>query len=384
MEILTDFDGLQEAMKKINLDESVMPYVNGRLVDSDAYNKTQKILNCPEMISAHKFLYNLDMDQLTEEEVQKINSLYKLGCDRGFITDDLTNWDEENKPAETPEQATTEVKPEIKSVSGTLFKAKIPCWTVIYSATKDGDIKTGEAYSNAISRDAAKADVNAKLSRIGYQNITILAIEATDDCVGEVKIDTNVEENDMLNNRPHNNHVSEADKSDENETNDADENKDAEDESTDDEDESADEETSKETEDEDTESTDDENAESTDEDASDEKEDSKESTDKQSTNDDKESENDEEDELDANKKAELRDQYRRVFKNVLSKCKFTTSFNDLTLEEKVKFFTELSKAWKKNEPNEFMTDKEIEQLNNVVVKEEPESDDDEGDDEDKE
>jgi hypothetical protein len=62
MEILTDFDGLQEAMKKINLDESVMPYVNGRLVDSEAYNKTQKILNCPEMISAHKFLYNLDMD----------------------------------------------------------------------------------------------------------------------------------------------------------------------------------------------------------------------------------------------------------------------------------------------------------------------------------
>lgn len=54
------------------------------------------------------------------------------------------------------------------------------------------------------------------------------------------------------------------------------------------------------------------------------------------------------------------------------KCKFETSFNDLTLEQKVKFFTELAKAWTKNEPNEFMTDKEIEQLNNVVVK--PEND----------
>lgn len=62
MEILTEFDELQEAMKRINLDESVMPYVNGRLVDSGSYNKVQKILDCPEMISAHKYLYNLDLD----------------------------------------------------------------------------------------------------------------------------------------------------------------------------------------------------------------------------------------------------------------------------------------------------------------------------------
>ena len=82
MEILTEFDGLQEALKKVKMDESVMPYVNGRLVDDAAFNKTQKILDCPEMISAHKYLYNLDMDQLTEEEINKIDQLYKLGCDR--------------------------------------------------------------------------------------------------------------------------------------------------------------------------------------------------------------------------------------------------------------------------------------------------------------
>jgi hypothetical protein len=84
---------------------------------------------------------------------------------------------------------------------------------------------------------------------------------------------------------------------------------------------------------------------------------------------DDENSDEEKEELDANKKAELKDKYRRVFKNTLVKCKFDTSFNDLTLEQKVKFFTALSKAWTKNEPNEFMTDKEIEQLNNVVVKE---------------
>jgi hypothetical protein len=73
MEILTEFDGLQEALKKVKMDEAVLPYCNGRLVDDTAWNKTQKILNCPEMISAHKYLYNLDMDQLTEEEIGKID-----------------------------------------------------------------------------------------------------------------------------------------------------------------------------------------------------------------------------------------------------------------------------------------------------------------------
>ena len=149
MEILTEFDGLQEALKKVKMDENVLPYVNGRLCDDGAWNKTQKILNCPEMISAHKFLYNLDMDQLTEDEVEKIDQLYKLGCDRGFIVDDLTDWtaDEAPEQAETKLEEKPAEEPVAKPVGGTLFKAKVPCWTVIYSATsKDGDIKTGEAY----------------------------------------------------------------------------------------------------------------------------------------------------------------------------------------------------------------------------------------------
>lgn len=58
-------------------------------------------------------------------------------------------------------------------------------YTVVYSAMRGGEIKTGEAYSNAISTRAAKADVLAKLDRAGYQNVTILAIEAGDpDCCG--------------------------------------------------------------------------------------------------------------------------------------------------------------------------------------------------------
>ena len=390
MEILTEFDGLQEALKKVKMDESVMPYVNGRLVDDAAFNKTQKILDCPEMISAHKYLYNLDMDQLTEEEINKIDQLYKLGCDRGFIVDDLTDWD---KP-ETPEQA--EIKQEVKveepaqkPVGGTLFKAKVPCWTVIYSATsKDGSIKTGEAYSNAISASAAKADVNAKLSRIGYSNISILAIEATDacDCTAAKTCieDEEVVEDDMLDGRVHNNHVSEADDEEEpaedegaeeeEETEEDNEEDSSEEDSSEDEEQSSEEDDAKEDKVEDTKS-----EESTEDGAEEEEDDSE---DEESSDDSEEEESSEEgddgeekEELDANEKAELKDKYRKTFKNVLVKCKFDTSFNDLTLEQKVKFFTELSKAWKKNEPTEFMTDKEVEQLNNIVVKENADEED---------
>ena len=367
MEILTEFDGLQEALKKVKMDESVMPYVNGRLVDDSAWNKTQKILNCPEMISAHKYLYNLDMDQLTEEEIDKINQLYKVGCDRGFIIDDLTDWNAPDAPAQatdTPQQTEeapkTEEPVDQKPVGGSLFKAKVPCWTIIYSATsKDGDIKTGEAYSNAISASAAKADVNAKLSRIGYSNISILAIEATDACDASaaqtsVKEVEDVAEDDMLDGRPHNNHVSEADEEDESKD-------DAES------DESDEEESKEDAEEKEDDASSDDSSDSNDESTDDAEE--EEDTEEDSKEEDSEDSEDGEKELDANEKAELKDKYRKTFKNVLSKCKFESSFNDLTLEQKVKFFTELSKAWNKNEPTEFMTDKEVEQLNNVVVKE---------------
>jgi len=39
MDIFTEFDALQAAMRKINLNESVLPYENGRLCNADSYNK---------------------------------------------------------------------------------------------------------------------------------------------------------------------------------------------------------------------------------------------------------------------------------------------------------------------------------------------------------
>ena len=403
MEILTEFDGLQEALKKVKMDENVLPYANGRLCDDKAWNKTQKILNCPEMISAHKFLYNLDMDQLTEDEVDKINQLYTLGCDRGFIVDDLTDWNADEAPEQAeakPEEKPAE-EPVAKPVGGTLFKAKVPCWTVIYSATsKDGDIKTGEAYSNAISAAAAKADVNAKLSRIGYSNIAILAIESTEGCncsnagckeYDEIAVVAEKDDEENADDESSNtdDESSKEDSSSDNSSEDASEEKSTEEETEETSEESSDEgseeESSEESSEESTEETSDEGSEeeSSEESSEEETEEKSDGTEGEEESSDEE-ESDEEDsdeesddgekkeELDANEKAELKDKYRKTFKNTLSKCKFESSFNDLTLEQKVKFFTELSKAWKKNEPNEFMTDKEIEQLNNVVVK--PEND----------
>ena len=395
MEILTEFDELQAALAKVNMNESVLPYVNGRLVSNDkAYNMTQKILNCPEMISAHKYLYELDMDQLTEEDEDKISKLYDLGVKRGFIVDDLTDWDDEDGEAEEVEDDIELAAPVQKKPQNTLFKAKIPCWTVIYSATKDGDIKTGEAYSNAVSMTAAKADVNAKLSQCGYDNITILAIENCSNTPQPpgVKLEVN-EAGDEQENAEE-----DKDSKDDESTSDSD--------SSDDEDASSEDDTSADEEKDDTsadeEKDDNEESASSDEDAKtedaktedakdeqtddsgseDDENDSGENEDDSSSDEDEEAKSDdeeEEEELDANEKAELRDLYRKTFRNVLVKCKFDTSFNDLTLDQKVKFFTELSKAWKEeNDPQEFMDDKELEQLDNIVAYK---SDDEDNEDE---
>jgi len=59
-------------------------------------------LNTPALAPCHRFLYNLDVEQLTEDEVNKVNNLYKLGQDRGFIDLDEPNAEDDvaAKPAE--------------------------------------------------------------------------------------------------------------------------------------------------------------------------------------------------------------------------------------------------------------------------------------------
>ena len=184
--ILNEFDAYQAALKKINLDEEVMPIYKGRILteNADTYCKIQKLLACNAFEKAHRWLYDLDVENLDENENSKVCNLYQLGVERGYITNDEDDEDSSdelssanlscNSAASVP--AISAVVPEptpAPSVPSSAF-------VVMYSATRDGQIKTGEAYSNSLNTRSAKADVISKLEKAGYQNITILAIEAGD------------------------------------------------------------------------------------------------------------------------------------------------------------------------------------------------------------
>lgn len=87
---INDFDEYQQAMRKINLNESSLPMYKGRLIESvDAYNKCRMILNCPEMYKAHRFCYNIDWDNVDESVEEKIDKLYECGKNRGFLHDEV-------------------------------------------------------------------------------------------------------------------------------------------------------------------------------------------------------------------------------------------------------------------------------------------------------
>lgn len=416
---INDFDIWAKAVNKIDMTEAAVPFVNGKaLIDEsevEIYNKIQKLLNSKGMESSHKFLYSLDPSDLTESEISKVNNLYKLGQQHGFINSVDEEIDEDSEENQTTnecdiiqQQNTTPT-----SIQNTNFSYKTPikqsAYTVIYSATRDGDIKTGEAYSNCINTRSAKADIISKLEKAGYQNITILAIEAGDpDKVGcdntyykqpittipdyscEVEETDKTNEADDLdpmshaldpigikassatmkaNNVAATSIVSDDDKDDSKKTvNEEDDKKD---------DSATDKKDDKEkTENNDTEKkSDDSKKDDNDDndDADEKKEDVEEPDEKLKDKDDNDSDDtvsDEKDtdELTAEEKLQLKDSYKKAFKAALQKCKFKTSFSELTLEQKVQFFTELSKAWgDKVDPSKFMSNKEIDQLEKIIV-----------------
>ena len=386
-EFITEFDMYEAALRKVNLNENVLPYVRGRLLTENVeiYAKIQKLLNCDPMQTCHRWLYDLDIENLDESEICRVNNLYKLGCDRGYLTDDeeVAEDDESSETPKTNECGTTEpvsVQP-VSSVEQTKSTSDV-AYTVLYSAMRDGQVKTGEAYSNSINPRSAKLDVISKLEKAGYTGITILAIEAGDpDCAGCKQANSMTDympqpevvpsaiavttfENDDLN---------EADDKED----DSDDKKDSDGDNSDDSSDSDDSAGDKESDDND-------DSDDKSEDSDDEKKEDSEEPDEKLKDDDDDSESDDSDdeksndedddkedekELSVSEKAQLKDSYKKAFKAALQKCKFETSFSELTLKQKVEFFTELSKAWtKKADPSEFMTDKEVEQLEKIVVK----------------
>ena len=74
--------------------------------------------------------------------------------------------------------------------------------------------------------------------------------------------------------------------------------------------------------------------------------------------------------LTADEKNSLREEYTRIYKDILKKTNIGKSFVNMTLQEKMNFLKSLSEKWTKNDPTEFLTDREFEKLNKMVVKQE--------------
>ena len=376
--ILNEFDVYQNALKKINLNEGALPIYKGRILSEnvDTYYKIQKLLNCNPMEKCHRWLYDLDVENLNETEQDKINELYELGIEKGYIDNDdvdkeinddistvISSDISTTVPLTTTPIPTSNIPQQIQStIPHTQVETPTSAYTVVYSAMRNGELKTGEAYSNAINTRSAKADVISKLEKVGYQNISILAIEAGDPDLANCdntycKQSDYVEEPNSIDLPPLASTENSIDTLSEE---DKEEDKDSKDEDASEEDkeedkkiekvEEPDEKLKASTDKEDDSSDEDKTEDNTEEKIDDKKEDKK--------------------ELTAQEKSQLRDSYKKTFKAAMVKCKFTNkSFDDLTLTEKVKFFTEIDKVWKnKPDPSEFLSDTETEQLEKIVIK----------------
>ena len=377
---LTEFDEIQAAFKKVRLDENCMVYRNGMLLEhQDTYNKIQKLLNVPEMSEAHRYLYDLDVECLSEDEIERVDKLFDLGVKKGYIDN---SFEEELEKSENPDAIVAAEEPEkaaeVETPAETPVEDRsvpIPCWTILYSATKNGETKCGECYSNAISVSAAKADCLAKLERFGYGNISILAIEAGDsDCA-------KMTEDEMRKGRTDTLSITEAEEEDETGEDVSDTGDDsveagddaagddtaADDAGDDAGDESGDEDGADNTGDdegsEDETSDDAENDEAGSDDSG-----SDDSGSDDSGSDDGDDNSDESKELSDEEKSALKDEYKSAFREVMLSCKFEgRSFIDLTIPEKTQFFSALNVKWKKNDPKDFMSEEEQDQLESIVV-----------------
>ena len=262
----------------------------------------------------------------------------------------------------------------------------IPCWTILYSATKNGETKCGECYSNAISVSAAKADCLAKLERFGYGNVSILAIEAGDpDCA-------KMTENEMRRGRTDTLSITEAEEDDTegedisdsgDDVGDTDTGDDTEDDSGDaggddvGDDDAGEDETG--------DDSGDDSGDDAGDDVGDDAGDDSDDTGGDDSGDDADSDgnddgdgedgdgedgddSDEGKELSDEEKSALKDEYKSTFREVMLSCKFEgRSFIDLTIPEKTQFFSALNVKWKKNDPKDFMSEEEQDQLESIVV-----------------
>lgn len=194
MKYITESEMYINALHKCRLNKSVAPLVRGIIVeDTDTYNKVQTLLDCPEMEASHPFLYDLDLEDVAEEDADKVNKLYDLAVEKGFVSnDEREDVDEDEWTDDTlaTDQFGEEPTPEITSepivptdtdtnlaVDPVAEPLPSNSYTCLYSAMKGGKITTGECYTNALDPEGAKAEAIVKLTALGLTAIDILATE---------------------------------------------------------------------------------------------------------------------------------------------------------------------------------------------------------------
>lgn len=371
-----DFSAYQKALGEVyqTIMESYDEEYNAQEVSDEideaqvTYNKIQKILNTPEMIKSHAYLYALDMENVDECDKQKIDKLYELGKARGVIQEDEPEQTDDNQKVQEcdsgdicggPDDALT--NQDLANPNGMKPARTSSAYTILYSAMKDGQIKTGTFFSSAVDDQSAKDDCIQNLSPLGYSNIRILGIEKTDTAVDTGNSDLgdtsfNIDEDDS---KEFENQETGADDGQENSDGAKDDAK-TDDAGTED----------KETK---TGSSDGSSAEQ----KTDGQENKNDGQDAKTGNpgdenkDDAEGKDGEEAEkkkLTPTEKQVLRDEYVGMFKSELQKTGLEKSVDDMTIKERAAFWKTISEKWTKEEPEEFMSDKEIEKLYSTVIK----------------
>ena len=344
-----------------------------------SYRKIQKILNTPEMEKCHPWLYSLDMENLNEDEALKVDKIYDLGVKRGVIQED--NEEEQDDINECgddvgdsdqicggPEDALTnqEMTPQETNVP-----SSDSSFTVLYSAIKDGKIKTGEYYSNALDNEGAKEDCLSNLTQVGYSAIRVLGIEKTNTAV-DTNVDSIRPDVDMYDGLEED----DSEEYEKQETGDADNETDVKNNVKSDEKKNVEDDTEdKSNEIDDKEQESDNEEKMTDDSDKEDKTDDAEQNDSEKTDDAEkddsekdDNEEEKEEKLSIEEKKALKDEYTSTFRSILIDMKVDKSVEEMTLSEKNDFYSKLAKKWTKNDPSEFMTDKEQEKLNKTVIK----------------
>jgi len=351
------------------------------------YDMIQSLLSCKKMCKCHPYLYTLDQENLNECDRKKVEELYECAVKRGFVKGKETNEGEignidtgcepdhyADKLCGSPDDSLTPLGMDNTPAAQTSDCAK-PSFTVLYSALKDGQPKVGEYYSNSLDMEGAKQECISKVAELGCTTIRVLGVEQTgavDPNVTQEQPGVNlygVSEDDSKEFEKQETGDDSTGSEAENKTEEIPSFGVGDDTATNDGTQAGDTEKTDEPKQEEPKQDDQKpEQENPSDDSSEENKDD--SEDEEKKDEQPETPAEEPKKLTADEKNSLREEYTRIYKDVLKKTNLGKSFVEMTLQEKMDFLKSLSEKWTKNDPTEFLSDKEFEKLNKTVVKQE--------------